>query len=58
MQYFQNTIKSLSTCGPELASTGLLSHFYASYPYSNSCDQALLVYYKESAPNWRIVEVK
>ena len=58
MQHFRNTVKNPSIFGPESASTGLLSHFYASYPHSNSREQAPPVYYKGSAPNWRMVEVK
>ena len=58
MQHFRNTVKNPSTSGPESASTGLLSHSYASYPHSNSREQAPPVYYKGSAPNRRMVEVK
>ena len=42
MQYFQNTIKNpfaKSTIGLEIATTGLLSNFYASYPLSNTIQQ-------------------
>lgn len=58
MQYFQNRIKNPSIFGPELAFIGLPSYFYTSYPYSNFCEQVLLVYYKCCAPNWRIVKDK
>ncbi len=61
MQHFRNTVKNLSAksiSGLETATTGLLSHFYASYPPLNSREQAHPVYYKHSAPNRRIVEVK
>lgn len=58
MQHFRNTVKNPSTSGLESASIGLLSYSYASYPYSNSHDQAPPVYYKGSALNRRMVKVK
>ncbi len=61
MQHFRNTVKNpfaKSISGLETATTGLLSHSYASYPPLNSREQAPPVYYKSSAPNRRIVEVK
>lgn len=51
MQYFQNTIKNLSIFGQKLVLERLLLHFYTSYLYLNSCNQAPLVYYKGSVLN-------
>ena len=61
MQHFWNTVKNpsaKSTSGLETATTRLLSHFHASYPPSNTRQQTPTVYYKDSTPNRRIIEVK
>lgn len=61
MQHFQNMIKNpfaKSTIDLEIAATGLLLYFYASYPLSNTTQQTQKVYYKGSAPNQKIVKVK
>ncbi len=61
MQHLRNTVKNPSAksiTGLETATTGLLSYSYTSYPPVNSREQAPPVYYKGSAPNWKIVEVK
>ena len=52
MQPFRNTVKNSSaksTIGLEIAATGLLSHFYASYSPLNITQQTQKVYYKGNA---------
>lgn len=44
-------IKNLSIFGLKLASIILLSHFYTSYLYLNSRNQASPIYYKKSIQN-------
>ena len=61
MQHFRNTVKNPSAkshIGLEIAATGLLSHSYASYPPSNTTQRTKKVYFKGSAPNRKITEVK
>lgn len=54
MQHFWNTVKNPSAknnLGLQIAATGLLSHFYASFPLLDTTQQKQKVYFKGNALN-------